>query len=66
MAKVLFNHLYKMSLSVNFPKTSGPRSQAWLRFCLITYKDVNKYEFGQSIWSEEPSMIKVLFNTWKE
>ena len=37
MTKVLFNHLYKMSLSVNFPKASGSRSQAWLRFYLITW-----------------------------
>ena len=28
-----------------------------------TYKDVIKYEFLQNMWSKEPGMTKVLFNT---
>ena len=31
-----------------------------------TQEDVIKYQFTQSMWSEESGMTKVLFNTYKD
>ena len=55
--------LRKMSLSINLPKFCGPRDQAYLRFYLTLRKMIERYQFTQGMWFEEPSMTKVLFDT---
>ena len=62
VAKVLLT-LRKMSLSINLPKFCGPRDQAYLRFYLTLRKMIERYQFTQGMWFEEPSMTKVLFDT---
>ena len=46
--------------SVNLPKACGLRGQAWPRFYLTQGYLLKKYYFTQGMWSEEPSMTKVL------
>ena len=55
-----------MSLSVNFPKASSSRTQAWLRFCLNTYKNAIEYEFHPSMWSKRLDITWSLFSTYKD
>ena len=61
MTKVQFDT--QMSGSINLPKACGLRSQAQLRFCLILKKMIKRYQFTQGMWSKEPGMTKVLFDT---
>ena len=46
--------------SISLRKVCGPRRQAWPRFCLILKQVAQNINHG--IWSEDPSMTKVLFN----